>query len=126
MPPRIAAGDRRAVERRVEGLLVHLEPTTKGLAGAPSPGLSLLSLHNPRRLADDPRCLAEPPLEDRERLEWVARLDAGPAHAVVSLQRRERAVEAFPSRHPGSFAPCLPRRPSASTPPWRRRAAGKP
>src|SRR5204862_7773370 len=37
-PPRIAAGDRGAVEGRVELLLVETEPASQRLAGAAAPG----------------------------------------------------------------------------------------
>src|SRR5581483_8452479 len=47
-PPRVAAGHRRAEERRVEGRLVELEPAAERLAGAAPPRQPLLALDDPR------------------------------------------------------------------------------
>src|SRR3954466_14028433 len=107
----IAARDRRAVERLVELVLVELEPAAEGAARAAPPrqaaGLfppraphrrGLDSFLPPRRLPEDVRTLAAIGLDDRERLEREARLDARPADAVVPLQRRERAVARAPAR----------------------------
>src|SRR5262249_45473418 len=55
---RIAAGDRRAVERRVELLFVQLEPAPQGLARAATPGAALLAFDDPGRLAVHVRDLA--------------------------------------------------------------------
>ena len=69
---RVAARHRRAVERRVEGLLVEVEPAAQRPAGAPAPRPPLLALHDPGGLPEQVGPLAEPPLEDGERLERVA------------------------------------------------------
>src|SRR3954469_17327163 len=94
----IAARDRRAVERLVELVLVELEPAAEGAARAPPPRQALDSFLHSRRLPEDVRTLAAVGLDDRERLEREARLDARPADAVVPLQRRERAVARAPAR----------------------------
>ena len=99
-PARIAARHRGAVERRVERVLVEPEPAAKRLTGAPSPRAPLIALDDARRLAQDVRLLTCVTLQHRLRLESEAGLRAGPAHAVVTLQRRERAVRRAPPRHP--------------------------
>ena len=90
--PGVAARDRGAVEGRVELVLVQLEPAAQRLAGAAAPGAALLALDDPRRLAEHVRALAGAALDDRQRLERVAGLDARAADAVVALERGERAV----------------------------------
>ena len=52
---RIAPRDRRAVERRVERVLVEPEPAAQRLAGAAAPGPALLALDHARRLAEEVR-----------------------------------------------------------------------
>src|SRR3954470_3188377 len=47
----VAAGDRRAVERRVELVLVHREPAAQRLPGPTAPRPALRALDDPRRLA---------------------------------------------------------------------------
>ena len=102
--PGIAARDGRAVEGRVEPLLVHVEPAAKRLARAAAPRAALDTLDDPRRLADDHRALARAAFEDGQRLERIARLDAGAADAVVPLQRGERPVAGASPGDPGSLA----------------------
>ena len=73
---RVAACDRGAVEGRVEGLFVQVEPATKCPAGAAAPQESLLALEGTGRLAVDVGPLACVGLDDEERLQWIAGLDA--------------------------------------------------
>src|SRR5712691_8729200 len=96
---RIAARDRGAVEGPVEGALVEAEPGSQRLTGATPPGSPLRGLYHPGRLAEHVGALAGTPLEDRGRLERVARLDAGSTGPVVSLQREQRAVARASPRH---------------------------
>ena len=91
-PARIAARDRRAVERLVEGVLVELEPAPQRLAGAPAPRPPLLALDDPRRLAEQVRALPAERREHGQRLERVPGVDAGAAGPLVALERRQRAV----------------------------------
>src|SRR4029079_14880854 len=97
VPPGIAARDGRAVEGRVEPILVHVEPAAKRLASPAAPRAALDALDDSRRLADDHRALARASLEGGQRLEGIARLDAGPADPVVPLERGKRPIAgAFP------------------------------
>src|SRR5262249_37521941 len=91
--------DGRAVERRVELVLVHPEPPPQRLAGAAAPGPPLLAFDHAGRLAEHIRELAGVPGRDGQRLERVAGLDAGAATTQVALERRERAVRRLPDRH---------------------------
>jgi hypothetical protein len=54
--------------------------------------MALLALDDARRQAEEIRALPLVPLEDRLRFDRMAGLGAGPASAVIALQRRERAV----------------------------------
>src|SRR5207247_6950439 len=96
---RIAARDRRTVERRVELLLLELEPATQCLAGTAAPGAALLALDDPRCLPVHIGALPGVDVAHGQRIEWVACLDAGPAAGEIPLQRRERPVRAAPARH---------------------------
>ena len=77
--PGIAACHRRAVERRVERLLLELEPAAELLAGAAAPREPLLALDDPGRLSEEIRVLAGERAPHRQRLEREAGLDAGTA-----------------------------------------------
>src|SRR4029077_6634593 len=55
--PRVAARHRRAVEGRVEVVLLELEPAAKRPAGAATPREPLFSLDHARRLAEHVRTL---------------------------------------------------------------------
>src|SRR6185503_11671860 len=103
VPTRIAARDGRAVERRVEALLVYLEPAAKRLSGATAPGAPLGALDHPRCLAHDHGDLPCSAFEDRQRLELVPGLSAGAADAVVPLKRGERPVAGASPGNPGSL-----------------------
>src|ERR687897_3450737 len=91
-PARVAARDRRAVEGRVELVLVQLEPAAERLPGAAPPGQPLLALDDPGRLAVDVCALARVRLDDRQGEEREALLGAGAADAVVALEGGDRAV----------------------------------
>src|SRR4051794_35903993 len=77
----VAARHRRAIERRIELLFLELQPTPQGLARAPAPRTSLVSLDDARRLPVHVGALTCVHVADRPRLERVARLDAGAADA---------------------------------------------
>src|SRR5262249_9451178 len=110
----VAAGDRSAVERRVEGGLVHGEPAAQRLARSPSPRAPLDAFDGARRLAEDEGALPSVALEDGHRLEPEACFRAGAAAAVVPLQRRERAVRRPTPGHCGEGAPTRRAFPSGS------------
>src|SRR5215218_9278301 len=97
--PGVAARDRHAVERRVELVLVQLQPPAERAAGAAAPRQPLLALEHAGRLAVDVRALAGVGLDDGERLERVAGLDAGAADSVVALEGGDRAVRRTAPRH---------------------------
>src|SRR5205814_776927 len=65
----VAAGHRRAVEGRVELVLVHLEPAPERPAGAAPPRPPLLALDHARRLSQQVRTLALVTVQDGQRLE---------------------------------------------------------
>src|SRR4051794_2396146 len=98
-PPGIAPRDRRAVERAVEGLLVHLEPPPQCLAGAAAPRPTLLTLDDARGLAEQVRALPTERGKHRPRLQRIARLGAGAARALITLHRRQRAIGDAPASH---------------------------
>jgi len=83
---RIAPRDRGAVERRVELVLVHLQPAAKRLPGATPPRPALLALDQSRRLSVHVRALTEALVSHRPRLEREPGLDARATHAQVALQ----------------------------------------
>src|SRR5436309_685655 len=74
---RVAARDRGAVERRVELLLLELEPAAQRAAGPPPPRQPLLALDHARRLAEEVRALPGTGHPHGQRLERIAGLDAG-------------------------------------------------
>src|SRR5690348_8110175 len=74
--PWVASGDGRAVERRVELLLVEVQPAPKRATCAASPRSALLSLDGPGCLAVHERGLIEAIVADRPRLERIARVHA--------------------------------------------------
>src|SRR5258708_14535868 len=84
----------------VDPVLAHPDPGAKLLAGAAPPRPALLALHDSRRLPEEIRALALTRRDHRQRLQRVARLDAGAADGLVALQRREPAVRRLPPRHP--------------------------
>src|SRR5262249_2136810 len=90
-PARVTASHGRAVERRVEGVLVELQPASQGPAGASAPGPLLESLDHARRLAQQVRPLAPVALDDRPRPDRVAGLEAQAARPVRALKRPDRA-----------------------------------
>ena len=95
----IAARDGGAVEGRVELVLVELEPAAERPAGAPAPRQPLLSLDDARRLAEQVRALFGARRPHGQRLERIARLDAGAAAGEVALERGERAVGRLAGGH---------------------------
>src|SRR2546428_6745974 len=96
--PRIAARDGRAVEGGVDLVLVQVQPATQCVPRPAAPRSALLSLDDAGRLAVHVGPLAEMLVEYGERLERIARLDAGAADSQVSLQRGEGAVGRLPAR----------------------------
>ena len=96
---RVAARDGRAVERRVERLLVEVEPPAQRLSGAAAPRQPLPAFLDPGRLAEHVRALTPIGLDDRQRLERVTGLDARAADAVVTLERGDRAIAGAAARH---------------------------
>src|SRR5581483_5638867 len=88
----VAARHRRAVEGRVELVLVELEPAAQRLSGATAPRPSFFALDDARRLAEEVRALALTGCDDRQGLERVAGLGACAADTLVALHRRERPV----------------------------------
>src|SRR5437868_13870516 len=88
----IATRHRRAVERRVEGVLVQLEPAAQRLPGAPAPWQALLPLDDPGRLPVHVRALVRVRRAHLQRLGRAARRDAGPAAGAVALARGDRPV----------------------------------
>src|SRR5947208_694157 len=89
---RIAAGDRRAVEGRVELLLVEAEPAAERPSRTASPGASLDAFDDTGSLPEDVRALAGTSLEDGHRLERISGFCARSARPVVPLERGDRAV----------------------------------
>ena len=89
---RVAPSDGRAVERRVEPLLVHLQPGAQRAARAAAPGSQLGALDQSGRLSVEVGLCLRGALEDGQRLERIARLRARAAAPVVALERREGAV----------------------------------
>src|SRR5215475_5808542 len=113
---RVAASHGRAVEGRIELVLIELEPAAQRPARASTPGQALQALVGARRLAEDVRALAFVRLDDRERLEREAGLHAGAADAVVTLERDDRAVaRAAPGQERTATNQCPPK--SVSPPP---------
>src|SRR5207253_2950700 len=88
----VAPSDGGAVERRVELVLVELEPAAQSTARAAAPRQALHAFLHSRRLPEHVGALPLVRLDDRERLQRVAGLDAGAADAVVALKRGQRSV----------------------------------
>jgi hypothetical protein len=84
--PRVAPGDRGAVEGGVERLLVEIEPAAQVLAGASAPGPPLLPLDHAGRLPVHVRTLVLVSLQNGQRLERIAGLGACAADTGVALQ----------------------------------------
>src|SRR6266508_361870 len=123
---RVAARDRGAVERRVELLLVELEPPAQGLACATTPGTALFSLDDSRRLPENVRPLSRTAFEDRQRLERVARLGARAADAGVALKRVQRAVRRAPAGQAGERTTTNQRPSKRTSPPPSSEASPSP
>src|SRR5215211_6360789 len=121
---RIAPRDRGAVEGRVEVVLAELEPPPQRAAGPTAPRASLLALDRARRLAEHVGALALVGLDDRERLERVARLDAGPADSLVALQRGNRAIARAAARQERTATNQRPANSVFPPPSSRERATG--
>jgi hypothetical protein len=83
--PGIAACDRGAEERRVEGLFVEREPAAKRLASAAAPRQALFALDDAGSLSIHIRALCGERRTNWKRLEREARLDAGAAPRSVAL-----------------------------------------
>ena len=110
---RIAARDRRAIERSVERILVHLQPGSERAAGASAPWPQLGALDHSGRLAVEVSPVLAATFEDRQRLDGVAGLRACAAATVVALERRDRAI-----RHgPPTVRPWPDRSPPSRTSP---------
>src|SRR5437588_12104759 len=90
--PRIAPRHRCAVERRVEGVLLEVEPAAERLAGPAPPRQSLLALDDAGRLSEEIRALTRMRGAHRPRLERVAGFDARPAAREISLERDDRSI----------------------------------
>src|SRR2546429_6631618 len=84
--PRITARHRRAIERRVELVLVHLEPAPQRPAGAATPGPPLLTFDDAGCLAVHVRTLTQVLVDDGPRLQRITGLHTGAADPQVALQ----------------------------------------
>src|SRR5207247_6489640 len=98
-PAGIAARDRGAVERRIERILVQLEPAAERPAGTAAPGQPLLALDDARRLSVHIGALICERRAHGQRLERVARLGARTAAREVALKRGEGAIARLADGH---------------------------
>ena len=84
-----AAGDRGAVERREEGLLVEPQPSAQRAPRASLPGASRLRLDPPWRKPEEVGALPAVPREDRRRDDREAGFEAPAAPCVPALDLRQ-------------------------------------
>src|SRR5436305_14935168 len=88
----IATCDGRAVERRVERVLVQLEPAAERLPGAAAPRQALFAFDDAGRLSVQVRTLVRERRSHGQRLEREACLDARATAREIALQRRKRSI----------------------------------